>query len=113
MLSHKASGRSAPFAKFAAAAAEQDMPQTPVLKQPKDYRLMGTDAPRFDIPAKVNGTASFIDAKVPGETMSYAAVRRVPVPGTSRGENGCVPGQGHARRAADPQHGGFHRGRGR
>ncbi|WP_374283045.1 molybdopterin cofactor-binding domain-containing protein [Novosphingobium sp.] len=83
MLSHKASGRSAPFAKFAAAAAEQDMPQTPVLKQPKDYRLMGTDAPRIDIPAKVNGTASFgIDAKVPGETMSYAAVRRVPVPGT-------------------------------
>ncbi|HMT47318.1 MAG TPA: molybdopterin-dependent oxidoreductase [Novosphingobium sp.] len=83
VLSHKPSGRSAPYAQFAAAAAEQDMPQTPVLKAPKDYRLMGTDAPRTDIPAKVDGTASFgIDAVVPGQTMSYAAVRRVPVPGT-------------------------------
>ncbi len=83
ILSHKASGRSAPYAQFAAAAAEQDMPQTPALKAPKDYRLMGTDAPRTDIPAKVNGTASFgIDAVIPGQTMTYAAVRRVPVPGT-------------------------------
>ncbi len=82
-LSHKASGKSASYAQFAAAAAEQDMPQTPVLKAPKDYRLMGTDAPRTDIPAKVNGTAEFgIDTKIPGQTMSYAAVRRVPVPGT-------------------------------
>ncbi len=83
VLSHKPSGRSAPYAQFAAAAAEQDMPQTPVLKAPKDYRLMGTDAPRTDIPAKVDGSASFgIDAVVPGQTMTYAAVRRVPVPGT-------------------------------
>ena len=83
VLSHKASGRSAPYAQFAAAAAEQDMPQTPALKDPKDYRLMGTDAPRTDIPAKVNGTASFgIDAVIPGHTMTYAAVRRAPVPGT-------------------------------
>lgn len=83
VLSHKASGRTAPYAQFAAAAAEQDMPQTPALKAPKDYRLMGTDAPRTDIPAKVNGTASFgIDAVVPGQTMTYAAVRRAPVPGT-------------------------------
>lgn len=83
ILSHKASGRSAPYAQFAAAAAEQDMPQTPALKAPKDYRLMGTDAPRTDIPAKVNGKASFgIDAVIPGQTMTYAAVRRVPVPGT-------------------------------
>ena len=83
ILSHKASGRSAPYAQFAAAAAEQDMPQTPALKAPKDYRLRGTDAPRSDIPAKVTGTASFgIDALIPGQTMTYAAVRRVPVPGT-------------------------------
>lgn len=83
VLSHKASGKSAPYAQFAAAAAEQDMPQTPVLKAPKDYRLMGTDAPRTDIPSKVDGSASFgIDAAVPGQTMTYAAVRRVPVPGT-------------------------------
>ncbi|MFN5819576.1 MAG: xanthine dehydrogenase family protein molybdopterin-binding subunit, partial [Novosphingobium sp.] len=62
---------------------EQDMPQTPQLKAPKDYRLMGTDAPRTDIPAKVDGTAQFgLDATIPGQPMTYAAVRRVPVPGT-------------------------------
>ncbi|QKG72437.1 xanthine dehydrogenase family protein molybdopterin-binding subunit [Erythrobacter mangrovi] len=83
MLSHAASGKSAPYAEFAAAAAEQDMPQTPPLKQPKAYRLMGTDAPRLDIPAKVDGSASFgIDAVVPDQQLSYAALRRVPVPGT-------------------------------
>jgi len=82
-LSHKASGKSATYAQFAAAAAEQDMPQTPQLKAPKDYRLMGTDAPRTDIPAKVDGTAQFgLDATIPGQPMTYAAVRRVPVPGT-------------------------------
>jgi isoquinoline 1-oxidoreductase subunit beta len=83
MLSHAASGKSAPYAQFAAAAAEEDMPQTPALKQPKDYRLMGTDAPRTDIPEKVTGAAQFgIDATVPGQKLTYAAVRKVPVPGT-------------------------------
>ncbi len=82
-LSHAASGKSAPYAKFAAAAAEEDMPQTPALKSPKDYRLMGTDAPRTDIPEKVTGAAQFgIDATVPGQKLTYAAVRKVPVPGT-------------------------------
>ncbi|MDP3908560.1 molybdopterin cofactor-binding domain-containing protein [Novosphingobium sp.] len=83
MLSHKPSGRSAPYSQFAAAAAEQDMPQTPQMKAPENYRLMGKDVPRIDIPDKVNGAASFgIDAVVPGQTLTYAAVRRVPVPGT-------------------------------
>lgn len=82
-LIHSASGKSAPYAEFAAAAAEQDMPQTPPLKEPKAYALMGTDVPRLDIPAKVDGSAVFgIDAAVPGQRLSYAAVRRVPVPGT-------------------------------
>lgn len=83
VLSHKPSGRTAPYARFAAAAAEQDMPQTPQLKAPAAYRLMGTSMPRIDIPAKVDGSAAFgIDATVPGQTLTYAAVRRAPVPGT-------------------------------
>lgn len=82
-LSHQASGKSAPYARFAAAAADEDMPQTPALKSPRDYRLMGTDAPRTDIPDKVTGAAQFgIDATVPGQKLTYAAVRKVPVPGT-------------------------------
>lgn len=84
MMVHEASGKSAPYADFAAAAAEQPMPQTPALKDPKDFRLMGKSKARTDIPAKVNGTADFgIDAKLPdGEVLTYAAIRRRPVPGT-------------------------------
>jgi isoquinoline 1-oxidoreductase beta subunit len=83
ILSHKKSGRSAPYSQFAAAAADQDMPQTPKLKAPEAYRLMGTSAPRTDIPDKVNGAAVFgIDATVPDQQLTYAAIRVVPVPGT-------------------------------
>jgi len=83
-LSHPRTGRSAPYASLAAAAAAEDMPQVPPLKEPKDYKLMGTSAPRTDIPAKVNGSAVFgIDAVIDGQRMRYAAVRAVPVPGTS------------------------------
>lgn len=84
MLIHAASGKQAPYAEFAAAAAEQPMPQTPTLKDPKDFRLMGKSKARTDIPPKVQGAADFgIDAKLPEGDLSYAAVVRPPVPGTS------------------------------
>ncbi len=86
-LIHEVSGKSAPYAQFAAAAAEQPMDSSPALKDPKDYRLMGKSKRRTDIPAKVTGKADFgMDAKIPGfdpADLSYAAVRRPPVPGTS------------------------------
>ena len=83
MLLHKASGKSAPYAAFASAAAGQPMPQTPKLKDISQYRLMGKSKARTDIPAKVDGSAIFgIDAKPDGEAVAYAAVRRPPVPGT-------------------------------
>ncbi len=83
-LIHEASGNSAPYAQFAAAAAEQPMDHTPTLKTSDQYRLMGKSKSRTDIPAKINGTAEFgIDAEIEGQTMSYAAVRRPPVPGTT------------------------------
>lgn len=79
---HDASGRSAPYAEFAAAAAELSPPTMPKLKAPEDYTLMGTSAPRFDIPSKVDGTAQFaIDVDLPG--MRYAAVMGPPVFGAS------------------------------
>ena len=54
----------------------------PVLKTPEQYTLMGTDVQRIDIPAKVDGTASFgIDANLPG--MKYAAVKASPVFGNT------------------------------
>jgi len=84
MLIHEASGNSATYADFATAAAEQPMDQTPVLKTADQYKLMGKSKARTDIPAKVNGTAEFgIDAVPEGLDLSYAAVRRPPVPGTT------------------------------
>ena len=77
-ISHPASGRNADYAEFAAAAAELSPPAKPRLKTPDQFRLMGTSAPRLDIPAKVDGSALFgIDAKVDG--MKVAAVRACPV----------------------------------
>lgn len=45
------------------------------LKQPKDFRLIGKDIPRTEIPAKVNGSAKFaIDIRLP--EMVYGVLER-------------------------------------
>ncbi|MEO9599203.1 molybdopterin cofactor-binding domain-containing protein [Parasphingorhabdus sp.] len=82
MLSHKTSGQSATYGEFAAAAAEQSLPAKPPRKAVGDFKLMGKPIPRKDIPAKVDGTASFgIDVEIEG--MKYAAVKAPPVVGAS------------------------------
>src|SRR5947199_1737953 len=51
------------------------------LKSPKNFRLIGKDVMRVDLPGKVNGTARYaIDVQVPN--MLYAAVLRAPVEGS-------------------------------
>ena len=48
------------------------------LKNPKDFKLIGTPAKRLDTPAKVNGTAVFgIDVRLPG--MKVATLKQSPV----------------------------------
>ncbi len=50
------------------------MPDTVALKQPKDFKLIGTPAKRLDTPAKVNGTAVFgIDVRPPGVKIATLA----------------------------------------
>lgn len=72
------SGRRAPFAEFARAAAQYPPSRTPKLKSPDQFRIMGTNRPRLDVPSKVDGSAAFgIDAQVPG--MKYAAILAAPV----------------------------------
>jgi len=79
---HERSGRSSPFAEFAAAAAEVSPPAKPQLKAPHEFRIMGTSPPRLDVPAKTDGSARFgIDAVLPG--MKYATVRAAPVFGST------------------------------
>lgn len=81
MLSHPGSSRSAPYAEFAAAAAEFVPPSLPTLKTYDQFRIMGSKIPRLDIPAKVDGSATFgIDVVVPD--MKYAALVAAPVLGS-------------------------------
>ncbi|MDN3647227.1 molybdopterin-dependent oxidoreductase [Pontixanthobacter aestiaquae] len=84
MLTHASSGKTATYASLAAAAAEQDLPRAPRIKTADEYKLMGTAAPRKDIPSKVDGTAIFgVDGGPDGEDLRYAAVKAPPVVGSS------------------------------
>jgi isoquinoline 1-oxidoreductase beta subunit len=75
---HVASGNSASFGELASEAAKLAPPVHPILKAREQYRIMGTAVPRFDIPSKVNGTATYgIDVVQPG--MLYATVSAAPV----------------------------------
>ena len=84
-VTHAPSGKQAPYADFAVAAAAVKPPAKPRLKTPEQFRLMGRSPPRKDIPAKVDGSAGFgIDAVVPGDAATkVAAVRACPVFGGS------------------------------
>lgn len=58
------------------------VPQNVILKNPKDYKIIGKRIKRLDTPAKIFGTAKFgIDVVVPG--MVYASVKRPPTFGGS------------------------------
>lgn len=55
------------------------------LKSPNDYRVVGTSAPRVDIPAKATGELVFVhDMRVPG--MLHGRVVRPPYAGADHGE---------------------------
>ncbi|HEX3142148.1 MAG TPA: xanthine dehydrogenase family protein molybdopterin-binding subunit [Rhizobacter sp.] len=73
-------GKKATYGQLAAEASRLPVPQTPTLKDPKDFRIVGKPTKRLDTPSKTNGTAEFgIDVKVPG--MVYAALEQCPVIG--------------------------------
>jgi len=75
---HTPTGRRASYGSLATAASTLTPPQSPPLKDPKDFHILGTPKARVDIPSKVNGTAQFgIDVRIPG--MLVATVVRPPV----------------------------------
>ena len=77
-ISHAASKRSASYGELANAAAKQPAPQNVALKAPSEWKIVGKSMPRFDIPAKTNGSAQFgIDVRLP--KMLYAAIAQCPV----------------------------------
>jgi isoquinoline 1-oxidoreductase beta subunit len=64
---HAPSGKRAAYGELAAEAANLPVPDKVSLKQPADFKLIGTPAKRLDTPAKINGTAIYgIDARPPG-----------------------------------------------
>lgn len=79
---HAGSGRRAAYGDLVAAASRLPVPEagSVPLKEPKDFRLIGTSVPRTDGPEIVTGRARFgIDVRLPG--MLYASFERCPVPG--------------------------------
>jgi isoquinoline 1-oxidoreductase beta subunit len=73
-------GRKATYGQLAAAASKLPVPDKVVLKDPKDFKIVGKPTRRLDTPSKVNGTAEFgIDVKLPG--MVYASLEQCPVIG--------------------------------
>ncbi len=82
---HAKSGRRVGYGDIASIAevpAEAPAIKPEELKKPEQYRLIGKDVMRVELPTKVNGTAQYsIDVQLPG--MLYGAVLRGPVEGTS------------------------------
>ncbi len=73
-------GRSATYGELAAAASLLPVPKDVVLKDPKDFKIIGKPTKRLETLHKVNGTAEYgIDVKLPG--MVYASLEQCPVIG--------------------------------
>ena len=75
---HGATGRTLTYGALVDRAALLPVPRDVALKDPKDFKLIGTPVRRLDTPDKVDGTAQFgIDVRLPG--MKVAAVAACPV----------------------------------
>lgn len=79
---HAATNRTATYGSLASAAARLPVPDKVALKSPKDFRLIGHQLPRVDVPPKTNGTAQFtLDVTFPG--MLVALLQRPPLFGAT------------------------------
>ena len=88
VVSHP-SGASAHFGALARMAAATPSGEVR-LKARAEWKLVGTSAPRLDLPAKVDGSAIFgIDVRLPG--LLYAAIRHCPMLGGGAGAVDVAP----------------------
>jgi len=73
-------GRRLGYGDLADAAGVLPVPESPTLKDPKDFRILGTPMRRLDSAPKVDGSGEFgMDVRLPG--MLTAVLARPPVPG--------------------------------
>jgi isoquinoline 1-oxidoreductase beta subunit len=78
VITHRPSGRTVTFGGIAAAAAEIAPPAKVKLKDPKDWKLIGTAQRRRDVLDKITGKPIYaIDVRLPN--MLYAAIVQCPV----------------------------------
>jgi isoquinoline 1-oxidoreductase beta subunit len=102
VVHHRASGRSATYGELASSAATMTAPDpaTVTLKQPSEFRIIGTRVPSVDNLSIVTGKPLFgIDTVLPG--MLYAVFEKCPVFGgkvasANVDEVMAVPGVRHA-----------------
>lgn len=74
---HPGSARRATFGSLVDAARSLPVPDKVALKEPREFRLIGHEVPRVDVPAKCDGTAQFtLDVVMPG--MLVALLLRPP-----------------------------------
>jgi len=74
LLRHQTGGHQASFGELAELAAQEAVPEDVLLKEPEEFRLIGTRVPRKDSNAKTNGTAMFTqDVKLPGMLTALVA----------------------------------------
>ena len=79
-VTHPPTGRKTTYGRLVPLAAKIPVPKDPPLKDPKDFRIVGTRIRRVDGPAIVGGRARYgLDTRVPN--MLFAAVARCPVKG--------------------------------
>jgi isoquinoline 1-oxidoreductase beta subunit len=74
IVRHQKSKKSMTYGQLSAKAAELPVPQDPPLKPARQFKIIGTDRQRFDIPDKVSGSAKFgIDITVPDMWIAVVA----------------------------------------
>jgi isoquinoline 1-oxidoreductase beta subunit len=74
---HRSSNKKLGYGELVEEAAKLTPPKQVVLKERKNYTLIGKPLPRQDTPVKVNGKAEFgLDKRLPG--LMYAVVERNP-----------------------------------
>ena len=80
VLRHEGSGQSASFGDLAEAAAQQDVPVEPAVKNPSEFIYIGTDMPKVDSRAKSTGEATFT-LDIYRDDMQHVVVRHPDVMG--------------------------------
>jgi isoquinoline 1-oxidoreductase beta subunit len=76
---HTTTGRRLRYGELVGAASMLPAlkPDDIVLKEPKDFKVIGKPMPRTDVPSKVDGTAVFgLDVRIPG--LLFAVIARCP-----------------------------------